>query len=128
MQEYDESFFRAKANKRAGITWLALIFIATIYYGIKTKNGEIARGYFIAFTVVGWVTYITGYIVSMIKGKAAKEYKWVLGICYLLFYAVIEWKALDKISYIFIPKHRVVIIFVQQHLCRERGFFQCALR
>lgn len=112
MQEYDESFFRAKANKRAGITWLALIFIATIYYGIKTKNGEIARGYFIAFTVVGWVTYITGYIVSMIKGKAAKEYKWVLGICYLLFYAVIAWTALDKISYIFIlPLLSIFILY-----------------
>ena len=112
MQEYDESFFRAKANKRAGITWLALIFIATIYYGIKTKNGEIARGYFIAFTVVGWVTYITGYIVSMIKCKAAKEYKWVLGICYLLFYAVIAWTALDKISYIFIlPLLSILILY-----------------
>ena len=112
MQEYDESFFRAKANKRAGITWLALIFIATIYYGIKTKNGEIARGYFIAFTVVGWVTYITGYIVSMIKGKAAKEYKWVLGICYRLFYAVIAWTALDKISYIFIlPLLSILILY-----------------
>ena len=112
MQEYDESFFRAKANKRAGITWLALIFIATIYYGIKTKNREIARGYFIAFTVVGWVTYITGYIVSMIKGKAAKEYKWVLGICYLLFYAVIAWTALDKISYIFIlPLLSILILY-----------------
>lgn len=112
MQEYDESFFRAKANKRAGITWLALIFIATIYYGIKTKNGEIARGYFIAFTVVGWVTYITGYIVSVIKGKAAKEYKWVLGICYLLFYAVIAWTALDKISYIFIlPLLSILILY-----------------
>ena len=112
MQEYDESFFRAKANKRAGITWLALIFIATIYYGIKTKNGEIARGYFIAFTVVGWVTYITGYIVSMIKGKAAKEYKWVLGICYLLFYAVIAWTALDQISYIFIlPLLSILILY-----------------
>lgn len=112
MQEYDESFFRAKANKRAGITWLALIFIATIYYGIKTKNGEISRGYFIAFTVVGWVTYITGYIVSMIKGKAAKEYKWVLGICYLLFYAVIAWTALDKISYIFIlPLLSILILY-----------------
>ena len=112
MQEYDESFFRAKANKRAGITWLALIFIATIYYGIKTKNGEIARGYFIAFTVVGWFTYITGYIVSMIKGKAAKEYKWVLGICYLLFYAVIAWTALDKISYIFIlPLLSILILY-----------------
>ena len=104
--------FQAKANKRAGITWLALIFIATIYYGIKTKNGEIARGYFIAFTVVGWVTYITGYIVSMIKGKAAKEYKWVLGICYLLFYAVIAWTALDKISYIFIlPLLSILILY-----------------
>lgn len=112
MQEYDESFFRAKANKRAGITWLALIFIATVYYGIKTKNGEIARGYFIAFTVVGWVTYITGYIVSIIKGKAAKEYKWVLGICYLLFYAVIAWTALDKISYIFIlPLLSILILY-----------------
>lgn len=112
MQEYDEAFFRAKANKRAGITWLALIFIAIIYYGIKTKNGEIARGYFIAFTVVGWVTYITGYIVSMIKGKAAKEYKWVLGICYLLFYAVIAWTALDKISYIFIlPLLSILILY-----------------
>ena len=112
MQEYDESFFRAKANKRAGITCLSLFFIATIYYGIKTKNGEIARGYFIAFTVVGWVTYITGYIVSMIKGKAAKEYKWVLGICYLLFYAVIAWTALDKISYIFIlPLLSILILY-----------------
>ena len=45
MQEYDESFFRAKANKRAGITWLALILIATVYYGIKTKSGEITKGY-----------------------------------------------------------------------------------
>jgi hypothetical protein len=25
MQEYDESFFRAKANKRAGITWLLFL-------------------------------------------------------------------------------------------------------
>lgn len=65
----------------------------------RQRMGKLQWGYFIAFTVVGWVTYITGYIVSMIKGKAAKEYKWVLGICYLLFYAVIAWTALDKISY-----------------------------
>ena len=133
MQEYDESFFRAKANKRAGITWLALIFIATIYYGIKTKNGEIARGYFIAFTVVGWVTYITGYIVSMIKGKAAKEYKWVLGICYLLFYAVIAWTALDKISYIFIlPLLSILILYKDPKFIKMMMDFvaseECALQ
>jgi hypothetical protein len=65
MQEYDESFFRAKANKRAGITWLALIFIATIYYGIKTKNGEIARGYFIAFTIIAIGTSLPELVTSI---------------------------------------------------------------
>ena len=112
MQEYDESFFRAKANKRAGITWLALILIATVYYGIKTKSGEITKGYFTACMIVGWVTYIGGHIVAAIKGGASKEYKWVLGIGYLLFYAVIAWTALDKISYIFIlPLLSILILY-----------------
>lgn len=104
--------FQGKSQQKSRYNLACSYFIATIYYGIKTKNGEIARGYFIAFTVVGWVTYITGYIVSMIKGKAAKEYKWVLGICYLLFYAVIAWTALDKISYIFIlPLLSILILY-----------------
>lgn len=112
MQEYDESFFRAKANKRAGITWLALILIATVYYGIKTKSGEITKGYFTACMIVGWATYIGGHIVAAIKGGASKEYKWVLGIGYLLFYAVIAWTALDKISYIFIlPLLSILILY-----------------
>lgn len=112
MQDYDESFFRAKANKRAGITWLALILIATVYYGIKTKSGEITKGYFTACMIVGWVTYIGGHIVAAIKGGASKEYKWVLGIGYLLFYAVIAWTVLDKISYIFIlPLLSILILY-----------------
>ena len=45
--------------------------------------------------IVGWVTYIGGHIVAAIKGGASKEYKWVLGIGYLLFYAVIAWTVLD---------------------------------
>ena len=43
MQEYDESFFRAKATKRAGITWLALIFMRPYIMVSRQKNGEIAR-------------------------------------------------------------------------------------
>ena len=38
MQEYDESFFRAKANKRAGITWLALIFIVRPYIMVSRQR------------------------------------------------------------------------------------------
>ena len=41
MQEYDESFFRAKANKRARLTWLILLVIITVYYGVKIPSGDV---------------------------------------------------------------------------------------
>ena len=41
MQTYDEAHFRAKANKRAGTTWLMLLIIVSIYYGVKMAEGEV---------------------------------------------------------------------------------------
>ena len=38
MQKYNEEFFRAKANRMAGIVWLALIVIITIFYGSKVSE------------------------------------------------------------------------------------------
>ena len=38
MQDYDESFFIAKANKRASITWFVLLLIASVFYGIKAVS------------------------------------------------------------------------------------------
>ena len=41
MQDYDESFFIAKANKRASITWFVLLLIASVFYGIKVGRGQL---------------------------------------------------------------------------------------
>lgn len=41
MQEYDESFFRAKANKRAGITWLALILLRPYIMVSRQRMGKL---------------------------------------------------------------------------------------
>ena len=40
MQEYDESFFITKANKRGGVTWFILMIIVSVYYGIKVGTGK----------------------------------------------------------------------------------------
>lgn len=53
MQEYDESFFRAKANKRARLTWLILLAIITVYYGVKIPSGDVELSRFLAFTITG---------------------------------------------------------------------------
>ena len=57
MQDYDESFFIAKANKRASITWFVLLLIASVFYGIKVGRGQLKEAYFAGFFVAGWLSY-----------------------------------------------------------------------
>ena len=53
MRDYDEKFFLAKANKRAGTTWLLLMIIVSIFYGAKVAANDVKLSFFIVFSVVG---------------------------------------------------------------------------
>lgn len=44
MQNYNQSYFDAKANKRAGTTWLILMLIVTGFYAAKLGSGEVGLG------------------------------------------------------------------------------------
>ena len=119
MQNYDENYFKAKANRRAGTTWLALMFIVTIYYGAKMAEGAIGKNWFILFSAIGWATYIGGGLLLKIKGMHSDRYKWVLGISYLFFFAFIAWTTLDEISYVFIlPLISILILYKDPKLIR----------
>ncbi len=119
MQNYDESYFRAKANRRAGTTWLTLMIIVTIYYGVKMSQGDVGRNWFIMFSIVGWAEYIFGGLVLKLKGMDNKNYKWILGLGYLTFYAVIAWTSMDEISYVFIlPLISILILYKDPKLIR----------
>ena len=102
MQTYDEAYFRAKANRRAGTTWLMLLIIVSVYYGVKMAEGEVNRYQYIMFTVVGWLQYFGSGIFLKVKGMAEPGYKWFLGMGYLLYFAVISWTTTDELSYVFI--------------------------
>ena len=112
MQEYDESFFITKANKRGGITWFILMIIVSVYYGIKVGTGKLDVGYFFMFFTVGWLLFIISKVLLKVKGEDNKNYKWMLGIGYLLFYSVIAWTSLDQVSYVFIlPLLSILILY-----------------
>ena len=102
MQNYDESYFKEKANKRAGATWLFLMLIVTVYYGVKMIQGQVSTSWYIVFSAVGWAEYIIGGLVLKIKGMDNDKYKWIMGVGYLVFYAIIAWTSTDNISYVFI--------------------------
>ena len=112
MQEYDEAFFRAKANKRAGLTWLTLMIIASVYYGIRVASGKLDVGFFTMFSVVGWADYIASKILLKVKGEANERYKWMLGIGYMMFFSIIAWTSMDEMSFVFIlPIVSILILY-----------------
>lgn len=111
-QQYDEAFFRAKTNKRASTTWFVLLTIGCVYYAVKVLTGDLALGYFSMVTITGWAAHIGGRLLLKFKGKDYPKYKWVVGLGYLLFYAVIAWTSLDEVSYVFIlPLLSILILY-----------------
>ena len=112
MQKYDQEFFRAKANRMAGIVWLALIVIITIFYGSKVNSGKLSANFFAIYAVVGWGTFLVAGILCKVKGPAYDRYRWIAGIGYILLYSVIAWVSLDEISFVFIlPLISILVLY-----------------
>ncbi len=119
MHTYDEKYFKAKANKRAGTTWLTLMVIITVYYASKLSAGEINKTWFILFSVIGWAEYLFAGIMLKIKGMDYDKYEWILGLGYLTFYGFISWTAMDTISYVFVlPLISILILYKDPKLIK----------
>lgn len=119
MQNYDQNYFDAKANRRAGTTWLVLMVIVTVFYGAKMSSGEVDTTRFISFTAIGWAEYFFAGIMLKIKGMSYPGYKWILGLGYLTYFAVIAWTTLDEISYVFIlPLISIIILYKNPKLIK----------
>ncbi len=119
MQNYDEKYFNAKANRRAGTTWLTLMLIVTVYYSAKMAQGDVGTAWFIIFSIVGWVSYLGGGILLKVRGMDSPLYKWVMGISYITFFGFISWTSLDEISYVFIlPLISILILYKNPKLIK----------
>ncbi|MBO5372324.1 MAG: methyl-accepting chemotaxis protein [Lachnospiraceae bacterium] len=112
MQSYDETHFRAKANQRAGTTWVVLMILITCYYGVKWGMGEVTRSWYTILAALGWGTYLAGGLMLKIKGMDNKMYKSTLGFGYLLFFAFILWTDMGMESYVFIlPLIAILVLY-----------------
>lgn len=119
MQSYDEKFFRMKANVRAGITWLVLMILITIFYAQKLSNGGVSQTWYIILVTLGWVVFLLAAGALRVKGKDYKGYRYVMGFGYQLFFAYIIWTQMGNDSYVFILP--VIATFV---LYKDRVFIK----
>ena len=102
METYDEKYFRTKANMRAGITFLVVMALTTVFYFFKMNKGEIAQDWFIKMVVIGWALFFLISLSLTIKGRDYDKYKYFMGIGYQIFFSYILWTQLSNDSYIFI--------------------------
>ena len=102
MVQYDEKYFRAKANIRAGVTFLVVMALTTLFYFFKMNKGEIEQDWFVKMAAIGWGTFLVVFITRKIKGTDYINYKYFMGIGYQLFFSYILWTQLSNDSYVFI--------------------------
>ena len=119
MQNYDEKYFKAKANRNAGTTWLTLMLIVTVYYAAKMSEGVLNKSWFVVLCSVGWGIFITGQVLLKIYGKDTDKFKWVLGVGYIIFYGFIAWTSLDEVSYVFVlPLISILVLYKDPKLIK----------
>ncbi len=124
MQSYDQKYFDAKANRRAGTTWVIILLIVTLFYATKIGDGKLSMNKFVIFTTYGWSQYLIAGIMLKVKGMHWAQYKWVLGLGYLVYWGCIEWTVMDENSYIFIlPIISVVILYKNPKLIKRMMWF-----
>ena len=112
MYDYDEKYFVAKANKRAGVTWILLLLIGTIYYGLKAGAHQVSVTSYTIVTICGWIQYVASSIFLVLKGKDNPRYKWSMCFGYLAYFAVVSWMTTDQISFVFIlPLISVLVLY-----------------
>lgn len=102
MEQYDEKFFRAKANMRAGITFLVVMVLTSVFYFFKVNKGEMEQEWFVKMAVIGWTLYFLVSLTLKLKGKDFIHYRYFMGVGYQLFFSYILWTQLGNDSYVFI--------------------------
>ena len=119
MQNYDEKYFLAKANKRAATTWLYLMVVVTIFYVAKVAANDVKASFVIVFSIVGWAEFIFALVRLKVVGLHDGKFKLILGFGYLLFYAVIAWTSMDEVSYVFVlPLISIMVLYKDTKLMK----------
>jgi len=110
MEQYDEKYFRAKANMRAGTTWLVVLMLVTLFYGQQMFVGAVEKSWYVILCIIGWCAYFGAGIFLKVKGMDTKHYRYIMGISYQVFAAYIMWTMVEGYPFIYILP--IIAVFV----------------
>ncbi len=124
--EYNESYFRKSANKKALIVWLIIVSILTVAYAIEVVKGVEAGGrslsYYIVFEVFCWVPFLASVFTLKIFGMDTKYFKDVAMTGYLVFYAFVMFTANTPVTVAYtLPMLNLMLLYKAKGLIIRCG-------
>lgn len=126
--EYDESLFKARANKRARNIWLVFSLLLTANYGADLSNGLRTPGYYIVFLLLCWVPFFSGQILMKVQGADTDRYRYDLAIGYGIFYLFVICTADSPIAFTYaLPVTSLLVLYKDKRFMKYCGIINTAM-
>ena len=119
---YDEEYFKKKANYSALSMWMTINIILTVLYIIEVFKGGRDVPYLIVFLSICWLPFIAGYLVLKLKGESTWIYREFVAIGYgiLFLFVLMTTKTNVTYGYIF-PVVSLLILYKNKKLLIRCG-------
>lgn len=112
IMEYNDIFFRERANKKVKTIWTIFNILLTASYGADMSGGLLTPQYYLTFVSLCWIPYIIGMLLLKIKGNATPAYRYCLAIGYTIFYTFTLCTSESPIAFIYIlPLASIMVLY-----------------
>lgn len=120
--EYNEKYFKAKANSRAWTLWLIINIVFTVTYSIEYFKGLRTIPYIITFLIVCWGSFIAASIVIRVKGRDTRWFQEFISIGYGCFYLFCVMTTTTSLTFTYVlPIASMLVLFKNRGLLVRCG-------
>ncbi len=119
---YDEDYFKKRANMSSLSMWLLLNVILTALYILEVAKGGRTLGYLAIFLSICWVPFLLGLLVLKLKGGSTWIYREFVAVGYgaLFLFVLMTTKTAVTYGYIF-PVASLLILYKNKKLLIRCG-------
>lgn len=111
-KEREKINFELRADKTVGGVYLLMSIVLSIAYLVEVIEGSRAVGFYVAFCVACWGSFIASQVVKCL-GSSKVAHRWILTIGYSLFYIMLMSNTDNPLVFLYIIPFLCIMILYQ---------------
>lgn len=120
--EYEESYFKERANRSTLLMWSVLNIIFTVLYILEMLKGGRTPQYLAIFLSICWIPYLAGLLFLKLKGMASPTYCEIVSAGYGLLYLFVLMTTKTNVTYGYIfPVASLLVLYKKRGMLIRWG-------